>query len=126
MPRVMLVDDDELLRDLLQLRLEIEGWEVETAPDGAAAIAALRAASGRARPDAVVLDLMMPVMDGMRFMRTLAQEVPDPPPVVVLSALDKPEMRRDLLAAGARDVVRKPVELPVLLAALHSAVSVQG
>jgi two-component system OmpR family response regulator len=126
MPRVMLVDDDELLRDLLQLRLEVEGWEVETAPDGAAAIAALRATGGHARTDAVVLDLMMPVMDGLRFMRALAQEVPDPPPVVVLSALDKPEMRRDLLAAGARDVVRKPVELPILLAALHSAVSAQG
>ncbi len=126
MPRVMLVDDDELLRELLQLRVEVEGWEVETAPDGAAAIAALRSAGGRARPDVVVLDLMMPVMDGLRFMRALAQEVSDPPPVVVLSALDKHEMRRDLLAAGARDVMHKPVDLPVLLAALRSAASAQG
>ncbi len=118
----MLVDDDEVLRDLLQLRLEVEGWEVETAPDGAAALAALRTAAKDARPDAVLLDLMMPVMDGLRFMRAIAQEVPDPPPVVVLTAVEKAETRRDLLAAGVQAVVSKPVDLPALLAALHSAV----
>ncbi|WP_043342156.1 response regulator [Belnapia moabensis] len=121
MPSVMLVDDDELLRDLLQLRLEVEGWDVRTAPDGAAAIAALAQGGAGVRPDAVLLDLLMPVMDGMRFMRHLAEDLPDPPPVVVLSAIDKPEIRRDLLAAGVREVVRKPVELPVLLAALRAA-----
>jgi CheY-like chemotaxis protein len=68
-----------------------------------------------------VLDLMMPVMDGMRFMQALAEHAPDPPAVVVLSALDRPEIRRDLLAAGVREVVRKPVELPLLLAALRAA-----
>lgn len=118
MPLVLLVDDDELLRDLLQLRLEVEGWEVATAADGAAAIVTLE--SG-ARPDAIVLDLMMPVMDGLRFMRALTERVPNPPAVIVLSAVDKPEMRRDLLAAGAREVVRKPFELPLLLEALRTA-----
>ncbi|MFC7737631.1 response regulator [Roseomonas sp. GCM10028921] len=124
MPRLMLVDDDELLRDLLQLRLEIEGWVVSTAPNGAAAIAALADGGSEPRPDAVVLDLMMPVMDGMRFMQTLAGTVLNPPPVVVLSALDKEELRRDLLAAGVQDVVRKPVDLPVLLSALRNAAGV--
>ena len=118
MQLVMLVDDDELLRDLLQLRLEVEGWDVVTAADGAAAIALLEGGAG---PDVIVLDLMMPVMDGMRFMHALAERVPNPPAVVVLSALDKPEIRSSLLGAGAREVVRKPVELQVLLCALRAA-----
>ncbi len=112
MPKLLLVDDDELLRELLQMQIEVEGYDVAVAENGAEAIDLLR----RERCDAVVLDLMMPVMDGMRFMRTLAQEVPDPPPVLVLSAVDSPEVRRDLAAVGVRDVVRKPVDLPDRLA----------
>jgi CheY-like chemotaxis protein len=121
--RLLVVDDDEHIREALADILSDEGYAIETATQGQEALEHLRT---NPPPNLILLDLMMPVMDGMRFMRTLAQEVPDPPPVVVLSALDKPEMRRDLLAAGARDVVRKPVELPVLLAALRSAAPTQG
>jgi len=122
MARVLLVDDDELLRDLLALRLEVEGHEIITADDGAAALATLRGM----RCDLVVLDIMMPVMDGLRFLRTLRAEIADPPPVVVLSAAGHGALERELLAAGARGVVRKPVDPSELARHVAAAVGTAG
>ncbi|AZQ69196.1 response regulator transcription factor [Silicimonas algicola] len=114
MPRVMLIEDDELLRDLLQIRLEVEDYEVVTASDGLEGLSLLELE----RCNAVVLDLMMPVMDGLQFMRALADALADPPPVVVLSALHRPAVETDLLAAGVREILRKPVDLEMFLSKL--------
>jgi DNA-binding response OmpR family regulator len=111
MARLLLIDDDELLRELLAMRLEIEGHEVVAVDHGAAGIEALR----RERFDLVVLDLMMPVMDGVRFMRLLNGEMA-PPPVIVLSAAGRGDLERDMLAAGVGAVLRKPVDMQQLVA----------
>jgi CheY-like chemotaxis protein len=64
--RIMVVDDDRDIRESLRRLLEEEGFDVQTCPDGLRALEALRAAGGD-RPDLVILDLMMPVMDGWQF-----------------------------------------------------------
>ena len=120
--RILIVDDDELLQELLALHLEVEGYEVLSAPDGRAALEMLR----QERPDLILLDLMMPVMDGLRFMRTL-REVPAPPPVVVLSAAGGDHQReRDVRAAGAHAVVRKPIEPGALVDCIRATLDAEG
>jgi DNA-binding response OmpR family regulator len=111
MARLLLIDDDELLRELLAMRLEVEGHEVVAVDHGAAGIEALQ----RERFNLVVLDLMMPVMDGVRFMRVMNSELA-PPPVIVLSAAGHRDLERDMLAAGAGAVLRKPVNMEQLVA----------
>lgn len=106
MPRVLLVDDDELLSELLEMHLELAGYEVDRAGEGAEALKRLAGADYAA----VILDLIMPVMDGMRFMRLLNERSERPPPVIVLSALERAETKEGLLASGVRAVVRKPVD----------------
>jgi CheY-like chemotaxis protein len=113
--RVLVVDDDADIRETVSLILEDEGYEVVSAPDGAAALAELRDGSP---PDLILLDLMMPVMDGWQFRE---EQLRDPSleaiPVVVLSA-----------DAGLRDkagyfggaFLAKPVNIDALLAAIAS------
>ena len=117
MARLLLIDDDELLRELLAMRLEIEGHEVLAVDHGAAGIESLR----RQRFDLVVLDLMMPVMDGVRFMRLLNGEMA-PPPVIVLSAAGRGDLERDMLAAGVGAVLRKPVDMQQLVARIGALI----
>src|SRR3954470_12387725 len=83
--RVLVVDDDPDIRESVRLVLEDEGYEVEEAADGAAALALLRAAT--TRPDVILLDLMMPVMNGWQFRAAqLADDDLADIPVIVLSA----------------------------------------
>jgi CheY-like chemotaxis protein len=116
--RILIVDDDEILRDLLAMHLEIEGYDVLAAPDGQEALALL----GREPVDLVLLDLMMPVMDGVRFIEALS-EAPHRPAVVVLSAAGHGERERSLKQAGARFVIRKPIEPAELLRCVGSALA---
>ncbi|WP_448206763.1 response regulator [Azospirillum sp. sgz302134] len=122
MASILLIDDDDLLSELLAMKLEVEGYAVVTAPDGAAGIARLR----ERRFDLVVLDLMMPVMDGLRTLDALAAEVPDPPPVIVLSASGGFDVASANGGARVAAVVRKPVESAELLARIAGALSVAG
>jgi DNA-binding response OmpR family regulator len=105
MPRVLVIDDDEMLRELLSLALQIEGYDVDAVEHGAAALAALDGQPA----DLVVVDLMMPVMDGLRFLRCLAER-PSPPPVLVLSAVGEQDREQELREAGAQAIIRKPVD----------------
>jgi CheY-like chemotaxis protein len=113
--RILVVDDDEVIRETVRLTLELEGYEVATAGDGLEALEALRKGP---RPDVVLLDLMMPVVDGWQ----VAAEVDADPalssiPIVLVTAYadrSKP-MRR------AYPVVKKPFELETLLAAVRQA-----
>ena len=106
-PRVLVVDDDPQVLKLLRLNFEMEGYDVDAAPDGAAALAA----AARHRPDAVVCDVMMPGMDGLEVVRRLRAD-PDLSkiPIVVVSAKAQRSDMRDGVAAGADEYVTKPFD----------------
>ena len=116
---ILLVDDDEDIRDDL---LRMKGFRVATAADGRAALDQLAAGS---RPDAILLDLMMPTMDGAEFRRQqLTDEALARIPIIVLSAAaDARAVAERLRAAGC---VRKPVEIDDLFDSIRRALSVSA
>lgn len=108
MPSVLVVDDDRDIRDALAQILLEEGFEVAEAANGVQALDAI----GRKVPDLVLLDLMMPVMNGWQVLQTLRQSSElSKLPVVVLSAIE---------AHGAADYIQKPVSLDRLLTLLDT------
>ena len=111
MTRVLVVEDDPGIAEGVALNLRLEGYEVQVAPDGALALA--QAASWR--PDLMVLDLMLPRVDGMQVLRTLRGNG-DPVPVLILSARGDETDRLQGFRLGADDYVVKPFSLPELLA----------
>jgi len=114
--RILVVDDEPAVRDSLRRALELEGYEVELAADGEAALARLEASS---HPDAVVLDILMPGIDGLevcRQMRAAGDEVP----VLMLTARAEVDSRVAGLDAGADDYLPKPFALAELLARLRA------
>lgn len=119
--RILIVDDDEILQDLLAMHLEVAGYVVLTAPDGQAGLDALRGTGA----DLVLLDLMMPVMDGLRFMRGL-KELAAAPPVIVLSAAGHGQREAEARAAGAHTVIRKPIEADALIRSVRSALGAKA
>jgi two-component system OmpR family response regulator len=112
--RVLVVDDEPDLAEVLAGVLAYEGWEVRTAGDVAAAVAEARAF----RPDAVVLDVMLPDGDGLAVLRELRAGQPDVC-VLFLTARDTVEDRIAGLTAGGDDYVTKPFSLEELLARLR-------
>lgn len=102
---ILICDDDELLVDLLEYRLRARGFRVLVARDGGEAVAAAM----QSLPDAVVLDMMMPVMDGLQVLRRLrAEPRTSAIPVVMLTAR---KQERDIVGAlelGANDYLVKP------------------
>jgi DNA-binding response OmpR family regulator len=106
MTRVLVVDDDPDIRLLLRLELAAEGHEITEAGDGEAALAVL----AEQAPDIVLLDMMMPVLDGWAVLRAMDPEVA--PPVIVVTALSTWDQQHlvDLLELGAFDVVTKPFD----------------
>lgn len=105
--RVLVVDDDASIRELLATALEDDGYEVVPARNGEDALSVCE----RWRPDVIILDLMMPVMDGWTFAKRLRET--DDIPIVVLSAAN--DLARHAKAVGATDVVGKPFDLDQLL-----------
>jgi DNA-binding response OmpR family regulator len=101
--RVLVVDDDPTVSDVVRRYLEQAGCEVRLAADGADGLAAIAAQ----RPDLVVLDLMMPGIDGLEVCRRLRRQLPDLP-VVMLTALGEEADRVLGLEVGADDYVTKP------------------
>ncbi|MFF5406301.1 response regulator transcription factor [Streptomyces misionensis] len=112
--RVLVVDDDPDLAEVLTGALRYEGWEVRAAADGTAALAAAR----ELRPDAVVLDVMLPDMDGLTVLRGLHESQPDVC-VLFLTARDAVEDRIAGLTAGGDDYVTKPFSLEEVVARLR-------
>jgi DNA-binding response OmpR family regulator len=100
--RVLVVDDEAIVRDVLTRYLEKEGFRVDAAPDGEAALAL----AARSRPDVVILDLMLPKVDGLEVLRRL-RELGDVP-VVMLTAKGEEVDRVVGLELGADDYVAKP------------------
>jgi len=112
MRRILLVEDNELNRDMLSRRLVRRGYEVEIAVDGREGLSMASASS----PDLILLDLSLPGMDGWEVLRRLKQ---DPKmksiPVVALTAHALVTDRNRALEAGFDDYDIKPVEMPRLL-----------
>jgi two-component system, OmpR family, response regulator len=119
--RILTVDDETSLTELLSMALRYEGWEVTTAASGLAAVKAAR----EVRPDAIVLDMMLPDFDGMEVMRRIRAEEPDVP-VIFLTAKDGLEDRIAGLTAGGDDYVTKPFSLEELVARLRALLRRSG
>ena len=115
MPSVLVVDDEPDVRDSLEGGLTFEGYDVTTAPDGGRALGLL----AEALPDVVVLDVMMPFVDGLEVCRRIRAKGYDVP-VLLLTALDATGDRVDGLDAGADDYLAKPFALEELLARLRA------
>jgi two-component system, OmpR family, response regulator len=112
--RVLVVDDEPSLAELLSSVLRYEGWTVRTAGTGADAVRTAR----EFRPDAVVLDIMLPDLSGIEVMRRLRTEVPHVC-VLFLTARDAVEDRVAGITAGGDDYVTKPFSLEEVLARLR-------
>ena len=113
--RVVVVDDDEALRNAVRRALRLEGYDVATAADGADALNQV----GAVRADLVVLDVLMPVLDGVTVCRRL-RESGDHTPVLMLTARDAVSDRVTGLDAGADDYLTKPFALEELLARVRA------
>ena len=112
--RVLVVDDEVNLTELLSMALRYEGWDVTTAHTGAEAVSE----ASRVRPDAVVLDMMLPDFDGLEVMRRIRQE--QDVPVLFLTARDSVEDRIAGLTAGGDDYVTKPFSLEEVVARVRA------
>jgi CheY-like chemotaxis protein len=111
---ILLVDDDEHLRETVAELLELEGYVVREAQNGQEALDVLRACEGGAWPSMILLDLMMPVMDGFEFRaRQLRDPRLAPIPVVIFSASGEAQARVTQLKASAG--IEKPVRLADLM-----------
>lgn len=109
-PRIVVVDDEPRIRALLELTLGHQGYAVRSAPDGAAGLALVREWS----PDLIVLDVMMPKIDGIALLPML-RRVTDAP-IIMLSARGELDDRVAGIAHGADDYLSKPFEMSELLA----------
>jgi two-component system response regulator MprA len=114
--KVLVVDDERAVRDSLRRALELEGYEVELAVDGGDALHRLEA---NGQPDAVILDVLMPGVDGLEVCRRIRGKG-NPVPVLMLTARTEVENRVAGLDAGADDYLAKPFALEELLARLRA------
>ena len=123
MPRILLVEDNELNRDMLRRRLQKHGYEVDIASDGAAALVAVR----ETRPDLVLMDLSLPGLDGWEATRLLKDDIAlRAIPIIAITAHAMPGEKERALAAGCNDYDAKPVDLPRLLAKIHRQLDSDG
>jgi two-component system response regulator MprA len=112
---VLVTDDDRAVREALERALQLAGYDVELASDGDSALAAIE----RRTPDAVVLDIMMPGIDGLDVTRRL-RRTGNRVPILLLTARDTVGDRVDGLDAGADDYLPKPFALEELLARIRA------
>ena len=112
MPKILLVEDNEMNRDMLSRRLTRNGFEVVIAVDGQQGVAMATSE----RPDVILMDMSLPVMDGWEATRRVkADPATRAIPVIALTANAMVEDREKAMAAGCDDFDTKPVELPRLL-----------
>ena len=123
MPKILLVEDNEMNRDVLSRRLLRKGYEVIVAVDGSEAIAKAQAE----RPDLILMDMSLPVVDGWEATRRL-KTAPETRgiPIIALTAHAMAGDREMALEAGADDYDTKPIELPRLLEKIQAALARPG
>jgi CheY-like chemotaxis protein len=115
--RVLVVDDDDTIRATVAEALEFEGYAVESATNGAEALDLVR----RKQPSAIVLDLMMPVMDGWEFLKRCREDgLCHGTPVLVISA--SRNLPQEAVGLGVKGCIAKPFDLDVLLGAVERVV----
>ena len=120
--RILIVDDNEDNVDLLQARLESWGYQTCTAGDGEAALASVEASA----PDLILLDVMMPKIDGFEVARRIKANKSLPfIPIIMQTALDSTEQKVQGLGSGADDYVTKPIEFAELQARLNSMLRIK-
>ncbi len=112
--RILLIDDDDLLCDLLATLLGLEGYEVTRAANGEEGLAILN----QQQFDVILLDLLMPRLDGLRFLRILRETGQAAPPIIVLSASATGDVSAALRSTGIAAQIRKPVQPETLLETL--------
>jgi two-component system, cell cycle response regulator DivK len=117
MPRILIVEDNEMNRDMLSRRLERRGYQVITAIDGRHGIAAAQAES----PDLILMDMSLPEVDGWEAARRLKSDgATRHIPVIALTAHAMSSDRQKALEAGCDEYETKPVEFPRLLAKIQA------
>ena len=117
---VLVVEDDKNIAELLQMYLEKEGYAVTVAHDGGAGLSKFRAI----KPDLVLLDVMMPVMDGWSVCKAIRAE--DQTPVIMLTAKGETDDKVQGLRTGADDYITKPFEMKEVLARIHAVLRRTG
>ena len=117
MPKILLVEDNEMNRDMLSRRLQRKGYEVFIAIDGEQGVAMARAE----RPDLILMDMSLPILDGWEATRTIkADPAISAVPVIALTAHAMAGDQEKCVAAGCDDYDTKPVELARLLGKIES------
>jgi two-component system chemotaxis response regulator CheY len=116
---ILVIDDDKDIRDMLDMVLAAEGYEVATASDGVAGLDRLRVG---ARPSLILLDMMMPRLDGEGFFRAMRSN-PSTADIPVVILTGHPSARKKAVELGVAGCLVKPVELLDLLSAIHRAES---
>ena len=120
MARILLIEDDSTLTQVIRQIFEVRGHEVMTADDGSRGLAMAQ----RRSPDAIILDLMMPFMDGFAVLEALhADERTAGTPVVVLSAIQTEAVEERCYRLGAKQYVRKPFDAGILIGAVEDLVA---
>ena len=117
---VLIVEDDKNIAELLQMYLEKEGYAVTIASDGGQGVSKFRAI----KPDLVLLDLMLPVMDGWAVCKTIRSE--SQTPIIMLTAKGETTDKVNGLRSGADDYITKPFEMKEVLARIHAVLRRTG
>lgn len=110
MKKILVVDDEHDIRDILEDFFTLKGYEVRTAENGEAGLAVFN----NFDPDLALVDLQMPIMDGVEFTRNILIKFPDFP-IIIITAFRKEYKRKDLIGMGVRKIIDKPLQLSNLL-----------
>ena len=119
---VLIVEDDAAIRRLEKMVLQREGYRVDVASDGVEAVLKL----GIAEYDAIVLDLMMPNLDGFRFMSTLAEQDPERLRSIIITSAASPAVIRDRMQGQPFAVLPKPFDIAELAARVKDCIEARG
>ena len=119
MPKILIVDDDITVTELMKALVKMDGHEPTTVNDSLQAVEVAKSV----HPDLITLDLMMPGLTGFEVCKLLSDD-PDfsNTPIVIVSAKDDPESKQKAMEAGARDYITKPFNVDEFIATIKSLV----
>ena len=117
---ILIIEDDASVRSLLEKALGAKGYQVQSAVDGLDGLTMLE----RTRPDLIIVDVMMPRLDGMTFVKAIkSHETTKPVPVIFLTANNDPKSMIAGINLGAKHYITKPFQLDELLTKIDKAIS---